>query len=343
MGEYETTFTVFDGGLSDSKTISIKVNDVNVSPTMNNIGDKTVTLGSTLEFNVSANDPDEDDLKYHIRKLPLKATFIDQNFKWKPLSDQLGKHEITFLANDGVFIDSKTIIITVTQQSRSNNNTSPPSVQLPTKKSNSTAALNNNNVVHTTNSGQALHFIAKPETVSSEPTQKQNKTQDEPALIAEPEAPSTDNKTLYETSSPVRTLTSARSITRIKGKQTQLYPEEGLDFYEGNLDVPHTSKKVPATSQKENLPILKYPKLERPKMLSVIDNTQKEGYSTLKPIRKIERETKIKGRDIDNKKKHDLKKKKTLIAKIKNALEGLTKKIAKFQDAIKSRFIKMFR
>ncbi|MFW5894001.1 MAG: putative Ig domain-containing protein, partial [Verrucomicrobiota bacterium] len=58
-GVYDSVeFTVSDGSLSDSESTTITVNEVNTAPVLDAIGDKTVTEGETLTFDVEATDAD---------------------------------------------------------------------------------------------------------------------------------------------------------------------------------------------------------------------------------------------------------------------------------------------
>jgi len=61
-GVYSVTIRVVDNGtppLSDAQTITITVNEVNSSPTLNLIGNKSVNEGALLSFTASASDPDQ--------------------------------------------------------------------------------------------------------------------------------------------------------------------------------------------------------------------------------------------------------------------------------------------
>src|SRR5207245_1955834 len=74
-GLYSVTFTVSDGSLTDSKSITITVNNVDQAPVVTAIGAKTVAEAATLAFTVTATDPDGDTVTLAASGLPAGATF----------------------------------------------------------------------------------------------------------------------------------------------------------------------------------------------------------------------------------------------------------------------------
>ena len=95
--------TVTDsGGLSDSKTFSIKVNNVNRKPVMNSILSSSIEEGKKIQFTVSAQDPDGDNIIYSAENLPLGADFDAQTrtFSWTPGCQSEGNKIISFYATD---------------------------------------------------------------------------------------------------------------------------------------------------------------------------------------------------------------------------------------------------
>ncbi|SDF67003.1 PGF-pre-PGF domain-containing protein [Methanolobus vulcani] len=119
-GIYDVTFTVSDGDLSDSETITVSVGSVNRPPELASIGDKTALEGSSLNFTISAIDPDEDTLEYSTSVLPDGADFDEHShaFSWTPDYDQSGSHSVTFTVSDGSLSDSETISIDVANTNR---------------------------------------------------------------------------------------------------------------------------------------------------------------------------------------------------------------------------------
>jgi hypothetical protein len=92
---------------------------VNRAPFLSSIGNKTVNVGQTLQFTLSATDPDGDNLTYSASNLPAGATFDPQTatFSWTPSSSQVGNYpnvEFTVM-DDGspMKLDFEDITITV--------------------------------------------------------------------------------------------------------------------------------------------------------------------------------------------------------------------------------------
>ena len=119
-GSHTVTFTVSDGTLEDSETITITVSAVstNQAPVLASIGDRSVAEGGSLSFTISATDVDGDAITYSATGLPTGASFSSQSFSWTPGYDQAGTHEVTFTASDGEAQDSETITITVANMNR---------------------------------------------------------------------------------------------------------------------------------------------------------------------------------------------------------------------------------
>jgi hypothetical protein len=120
VGTYPNVrFTVSDGSLTDYENITITVlSDNNSAPVLNAIGNKSVTVGQTLQFTVSATDADDDTLIYSASNLPLGATFNSQTgiFSWTPTSSQAGSYpSVLFAVSDGSLTDYEYITITVVE------------------------------------------------------------------------------------------------------------------------------------------------------------------------------------------------------------------------------------
>ncbi len=113
-------FTSTSGGdvpLTDSETISITVNNVDRSPALDEIGNKSTTTTHELSFNVTASDPDGDAVTLSASNLPDGATFNTETgvFNWTPTADQAADYDtVTFSASSGEFTVDQTITITVT-------------------------------------------------------------------------------------------------------------------------------------------------------------------------------------------------------------------------------------
>jgi len=126
IGQYSAKFIVTNNqGLSDSETISIRINDG--SPVLNPIGNKTASLGSTtaINFTVSATDPNGLSLSYAMDgsvgagadPATLGATFASRVFNWDISNASLvtaGTYNVKFtVTNSNGQFDSETISITI--------------------------------------------------------------------------------------------------------------------------------------------------------------------------------------------------------------------------------------
>ncbi len=109
--------TVSDGLVDSSASVNITVTKPNQPPVLSSIGDRTVTVGSTLQFTVSASDPDDDPLIYSVAPLPANAAFDagTRLFAFTPIVSQVGSFSLTVAASDGKGgTASESIRITVT-------------------------------------------------------------------------------------------------------------------------------------------------------------------------------------------------------------------------------------
>jgi hypothetical protein len=116
-GEHaDVVLEVSDGRESDSETITITVNDANVPPVLDAIGNRSVDEGAELSFAVAGSDYDSDPLAYSATGLPAGANFDAGTgaFSWTPGYDQAGTYTgVRFSVTDGTATDSETITITV--------------------------------------------------------------------------------------------------------------------------------------------------------------------------------------------------------------------------------------
>jgi len=117
VGQYTVRFTVTDtDALSDYEDVPIAVTDiVNTPPGLNPIGNKQVSTGVYLAFNISATDPDGDTLTYSATGVPSGATFnpTSRDFTWTPTT--AGIYTVRFSVSDGRGgSDYEDVVITVT-------------------------------------------------------------------------------------------------------------------------------------------------------------------------------------------------------------------------------------
>jgi len=118
--------TVNDGQASASASVRITVVQANRPPVLDPIGNKTVQVGATLTWAVSASDPDGDPLTFSAAPLPTNAMFDVATFTFTPTVGQVGTYSVTFTVSDGhggtaaetiVIRVGRTIPITITSPS----------------------------------------------------------------------------------------------------------------------------------------------------------------------------------------------------------------------------------
>lgn len=124
-GSFTVSFRVTDNGvpaLSDTKTVTITVNDVNRPPVLTVPGVQTVVAGQNLSFTVSATDPDAGQTAtLSAENLPPSASFDPAIglFSWMPNASQAGTHVVIFKATDNgtpVLSATASLAVTVTIQ-----------------------------------------------------------------------------------------------------------------------------------------------------------------------------------------------------------------------------------
>jgi hypothetical protein len=126
-------FSVLDDGqpaAGDQEEMGITVGEVNRPPRLALIGNKSALEGGTLEFTITATDPDDDALNYGAANLPPGATFdaATQNFRWTPEFNQSGNYpDVLFTVTDNAnppASDQEAVTITI-------GNTNRPPVMAP--------------------------------------------------------------------------------------------------------------------------------------------------------------------------------------------------------------------
>ena len=76
--------------------------NLNLPPVFTPTGSQSISKGQTLQFTVSATDPNHYALTYSAAPLPVGASFdpVTGVFSWTPTTSQLGTYPITFTARD---------------------------------------------------------------------------------------------------------------------------------------------------------------------------------------------------------------------------------------------------
>lgn len=115
-GAYTVTLVVNDGETASlPASLTATAVETNRPPILSEIGNRTIALGTTVSFQVSATDPDGDALRFSIGPLPLPAgASFDVNtggFSFRPTRE--GQTSFTLSVSDGSLQDSETAIITV--------------------------------------------------------------------------------------------------------------------------------------------------------------------------------------------------------------------------------------
>lgn len=119
-GTYTVVFVAEAGGLTDSETITITVNNVDRDPEIGPIGSKEVNENELLSFIVSAIDPDMDTIRYLAVNLPYGADLnnVTGEFNWIPTYSDSGVYNVQFIANANGLIKSENVVITVNNVDR---------------------------------------------------------------------------------------------------------------------------------------------------------------------------------------------------------------------------------
>lgn len=113
-GVYTVTFTVSDGELADTDTVTITIVQPNRPPVIVVPDSTTVAEGTPVTFTVTATDPDGDDLTFTTSGPgtidPVTGIYT------LPADTEPGTYTVTFTVSDGELIDSKTVTLTVTEK-----------------------------------------------------------------------------------------------------------------------------------------------------------------------------------------------------------------------------------
>ncbi len=109
-GDYTLLFTATDpGGLSDSISVLVHIDNVDRAPTLE-VSSHSVVLASTLAFTLAGADPDAGDtLHYSAAGLP-QGSVLDPDtgsFRWTPGPGQAGEYAVTFSVSDGESVTSR--------------------------------------------------------------------------------------------------------------------------------------------------------------------------------------------------------------------------------------------
>jgi PKD repeat protein len=117
-GTYSVTVRASDGSLSDDKTLTVTVTNVNRAPDLNPIANMTVTEGATADQTVTGSDPDGDALTFTKGTGPAFMTVTTTNatsgnIHLAPGAATAGTYAASVVASDGSLTDTESFVITV--------------------------------------------------------------------------------------------------------------------------------------------------------------------------------------------------------------------------------------
>jgi PKD repeat protein len=150
------TATVSDGTLSDSKTFTWTVTNVNQAPTLTAPANQTSAENAAVSLQLVASDPDGTALTYSATGLPpsLTVTAATGLISGTLSFTSAGTYSVTATASDGTLSDSKTLTWTVTNVNQ------PPTLTAPANQTSAENAIVSLQLVATDPDGGALTYSA---------------------------------------------------------------------------------------------------------------------------------------------------------------------------------------
>ncbi len=110
-GEYEVEIHVEGKGYFGEEEVKIKVNNKDRPPIFHIKDTYYVKEDNELEINLSATDPDGEEVFFSAEDLPEDAELSENKFRWKPSFDYVRKENILDRARDKLRILSRTRVI----------------------------------------------------------------------------------------------------------------------------------------------------------------------------------------------------------------------------------------
>ncbi len=99
-GAYDVIVHAEGNGFSGNTIVKVSLNDVDRPPIFDEIGSKVINENQTIVINLSAHDPDGDEIDYSADKLPEGAEMENSIFIWTPSFDTVRKEDfIDYIAN----------------------------------------------------------------------------------------------------------------------------------------------------------------------------------------------------------------------------------------------------
>ena len=115
-GRHTVTFIASDGQAEAAQTVCIVATNTNRPPVWTPAPDVSAPQDALVSFTLSASDPDGDPLSYSCANLPAGASLEAGTFSWRPNWQQLGNHELTFVASDGPAEAACLVVVAVHSQ-----------------------------------------------------------------------------------------------------------------------------------------------------------------------------------------------------------------------------------
>ena len=126
-GIHSVTVKVTDSGdpaMSAEQVVAVRVNEVNIAPVLEPLGDATTSCGNPVSFRATASDADivgggVNSLSFSLEGVVPQGAAIEEGtgeFSWSPSSEKLGSHEITIRVSDNgspVLYDEQTFTVTL--------------------------------------------------------------------------------------------------------------------------------------------------------------------------------------------------------------------------------------
>lgn len=123
VGNYSVRITVTDDkGVSDFEIFNFSIINVNNPPILMNITNKTIRTDKQYSFNISATDPDNDNLTFYDNATFFNFIYVDRNvelIQFTASSNDVGNHTVNISVSDGTENDSQLVIFFIV------NNTAP--------------------------------------------------------------------------------------------------------------------------------------------------------------------------------------------------------------------------
>lgn len=122
-GTYTATLRVYDDAGAESTTVSVDVVVRNRPPELADVPDRLVDEGGTIEFVVTASDPEGAPVTLSVTPLPSGASFSDAGdgtgtFFWAPDYNDAGQYDLVATASDGVATTTDPFVVFVRNKDR---------------------------------------------------------------------------------------------------------------------------------------------------------------------------------------------------------------------------------